>query len=122
MADPNQPSDSPAISPTTSQAGIRSNIIYYPVRLPLFWPKHPEVWFMLIETKFRMANSRLQQAHYNRLLASLPNEVALEVYGTLASPLSPAPYDALRAAIVERTGLSERIRLRKLLFLEQLRD
>lgn len=45
-----------------------------------------------------------------------------EVYDILASSLSFSPYVTLKAAILERTRLSERKRMRDLLSLEELAD
>ncbi|KAG0443802.1 hypothetical protein HPB47_014511 [Ixodes persulcatus] len=88
------------------------------VRLPPFWSQHLEVWFLQAEGSFRLANLISQDVRFSHVQASLPREVALEVYDILARPPAYYPYDALRAAILERTMLSGRQRLQQLVLAE----
>lgn len=69
-----------------------------------FRPKHPEVSFLQIEATFSTANICPKQAPYDNLLASLTNEMALEVCDILASAPPPVPYDTLNATILEEKG------------------
>lgn len=97
-------------------------INHYAVRLPPYWPQHPEIWFLQVEARFSVSNVTSQTTHFSHLVAALPNEVALEVYDLLSNPPTTAPYDALKAAIIERTTVSERKRLQQLLATEELGD
>ncbi|CAN7937942.1 unnamed protein product, partial [Ixodes hexagonus] len=94
----------------------------YAVHLPPFWAQHPEVWFLQAEGSFRLANITSQEVRFSHIQASLPCEIALEVYDILSRPPAANPYDALKAAILERTMLSERKRLQQLVSAEELGD
>ncbi|KAG0437272.1 hypothetical protein HPB47_017513 [Ixodes persulcatus] len=104
----------PAISAATVGA--------YDVRLPPFWAQHSEVWFLQVGGSFRLANITSQEVRFSHVQASLPCKVALEVYDILAGQPVTNLYDALKTAILERTMLSERKRLRQLVSAEELGD
>ncbi|CAN8022129.1 unnamed protein product, partial [Ixodes persulcatus] len=104
--------------PATSAATVGA----YAVRLPPFWAHHPEVWFLQVEGSFQLANITSEEVRFSHAQASLPCEVALEVYDILARPPATNPYDSLKTAILELTMLSERKRLQQLVSAEELGD
>ncbi|KAG0423186.1 hypothetical protein HPB47_001024 [Ixodes persulcatus] len=64
---------------------------------------HQEIWFLQVEGRFGVSNVTSQTTRFGHLVAALPNEVALEVHDILSNPPTAAPYDTLKAAILERT-------------------
>lgn len=98
------------------------NVAHVAVKIPPFWNANPAVWFSQVECQFHLAGITSQTTRYFHVAAVLPPEVASEVTDILCAPLSAAPYDRLKAALIERTTASERKRLQQLLSAEDLGD
>lgn len=67
-----------------------------------------------MKAQFSVANITSQRTRRGHFLASLLNEIELQVYDILPCPPPDNPYDALIAAIFERTRLSIWKRLHEL--------
>ncbi|XP_064469957.1 uncharacterized protein LOC135384698 [Ornithodoros turicata] len=92
------------------------------VRLPPFWPRNPNIWFIQAETQFQLAGISSQLTMYRHIIAALPPDIAMEVFDVLQSPPAQDPFTTLKSAIIERTTMSERKRLQQLLTSEELGD
>lgn len=109
------PSGDAAAAPSASLGHVT-------LRLPPFWAANPAVWFYQVESQFPLAGITSQLTKYRHVLSVLPQEIAAEVIDILSSPPAEAPYDTLKAAILDRTVASERARLQQLLSAEELGD
>lgn len=99
-----------------------STVQHFAVRLPSFWPQNPQVWFLQVECQFALAGITGQTTKYRHVVSVLPQDVAAQLVDVLAAPPAQNPYDALQAAILDRTTASERQRLQQLLTTEELGD
>lgn len=82
---------------------------------PAFWVSNPKAWFLTLECQFQSRNIKSSLAKYNFVVPALPLNIVEEVMDILTSPPDDHPYEALRDAILQRTGASEKERLRRLL-------
>ncbi|XP_064469388.1 uncharacterized protein LOC135384072 [Ornithodoros turicata] len=114
---PDQP-DLPSGAPPLSQP----TVAHVSVRLPPFWSRNPAIWFHQVEAQFLLAGVTSQLARYRHVVAALPPEIAMDVADVITSQPPQSPYDHLRAAILKRTMLSERKRIKQLLSAEELGD
>jgi hypothetical protein len=93
------------------------------VRLPAFWRKHPEVWFLQNESRFRAHNIKSERRKFDLAVEALPEDVAYEVSDLLRLPEPPADaYKQLQAAIISRFAESKQEQIRRLLTAEELGD
>ncbi|XP_064467981.1 uncharacterized protein LOC135378810 [Ornithodoros turicata] len=110
------PAPAQAIQPTPPAMG------HIAVRLPPFWHRSPFIWFQQVEAQFLLPGITNQLTQYRHIVASLPPEIAIDVSDVISGPPGTTPYDRLKAAVLQRTTLSERKRLQQLLTAEELGD
>jgi hypothetical protein len=91
-------------------------------RVPEYIPDDPEYWLAQLEVQFKIARIANQTAKFTYLAASLPRAVAPDLRDLVINPPADNPYDALRAALIKRTAVSEETRLRQLMSGLQLGD
>lgn len=90
------------------------------VKLPVFWPSDPELWFAQVEAQFTTRNITADSTKFNHLVASLTPETAAEVRDVLLRPPAQDKYKALKEKIIARTTHSEQARLKQLLTAAEL--
>lgn len=56
-----------------------AEVVAVSLRLPKFWPAHPQVWFVPVESQFVTARVTSQIFKLYHVTAALPPEVAMEV-------------------------------------------
>lgn len=82
---------------------------------PSFWISNPKAWFLALEPQFQLRGIKSSETKYYIVTAALPQQIVEEVMDILASPPQDLPYEALKEAILNRTGSSEKERLRRVL-------
>lgn len=112
----------PAASTFSTAPPTSAAVQHFAVRLPPFWPQNPTVWFLQVECQFELAHITTQVTKFRHVVSVLPQDIAAQVVDILSAPPANAPFDALKAAILERTTASERKRLQQLLTAEELGD
>ena len=61
----------------------------YAVKIPLFWPSDPILWFMQVEFEFMLRGITAQLTKFHLVLANLSQEITIEVRDLLLHrPLS----------------------------------
>lgn len=112
MTQPLQPLNHP-IQPTPPQ--------HEKCKLPVFYDKYPQQWFVLVESQFRIKNVNLENNKYECLLSTLPQDVATTVTDIIQNindnwnEPNLTPYTMLKEALLDRNSLSESQRLETLL-------
>lgn len=92
------------------------------MKLPPFWDKNPQLWFVQIETQFSMFRVTADASKYCLAVASLPVHVCDTVFDILTKPPDTGKYEALKKALNDRHAISEESRLEKLLERADLGD
>lgn len=95
------------------------------VRLAQFWERNPTTWFLQAEAQFQLARITSQETKFLHVVGALPQTAVEEVADILAAfhnSRPAAPYDQLKAALLERTAASVRTRIQQLLSSEELGD
>ena len=90
------------------------------VKLPVFWPADPELWFAQVEAQFATRQITADKTKFNHLVTSLTPEAAAEVRDLLLTPPAENQYKALKELIIKRTTTSEQARLKQLLTAAEL--
>jgi hypothetical protein len=67
------------------------------VKIPLFWPADPQVWFAQVEAQFSSRNVTSQWTRFTQIVAALVPEYATEVRDLLLTPPDDHLYDILKA-------------------------
>lgn len=83
--------------------------------LPAFWDHMPQMWFCQIEAMFAVRAIKSSTMQYFHVVSVLPAHIVEKVTDLLLKPPEVRPYEALKAAILERCLPSEDARLRTLL-------
>ena len=92
------------------------------VKLPEFWKQNPAAWFSYAESMFNLRNIVVSRTKFDYVITSLPCELISDISDVLTAPDNQNPYEVLKEALIRRTSLSERDRLRQLLSKEDLGD
>lgn len=88
------------------------------LRLPLYWPADPQIWFAQVEGQFATSRITAQVQGFLRVIATLPPDIAAEIRDLTLTPPANPPCDVLKAELIRRTTSTEQRRLQQLLILE----
>lgn len=92
------------------------------IKIPPFWNNRPDLWFLQIETQFRLKNITASNTKYDYLVASLNSQTMESVADVLVSPPTQEKYENLKKVLLERNRDSEERRLDALLNKVELGD
>ena len=122
MYSPPKLSDMDPVPVTThSSSSNFTDSIFSPVnaisefKLPPYGVNNPRIWFAQIEALFQSRGVRSQASKYAYVVGSLPIEIAAEVGDLIDQVPETEPYDKLKAALIQRTTVSDETRLQQLL-------
>lgn len=101
----------------TSESTIQTELARVAFRAPSFWRNNPELWFIQIESSFRISGITSDQTKFHSVVAALDCEVLTIVSDILKNPPTENLYDTLKARIIKHFAETETVRLR-LLFQE----
>ena len=90
------------------------------LKLPIFWPKDPIIWFAQTEAHFNARNITAEQTKFNYLVTSLDQDTALRVKDLLLTGLTSNPYTILKTRLIEIFTLSLSDRANRLLSIKSL--
>jgi len=93
-----------------------------PIRLPTFWPKSVNTWFIQVEAQFALNKIVQDLTKYNHVIAALPLEVAESVMDVLENPPKKDMYLNLKNTIIARNSLSTESKIRQLISDEEIGD
>lgn len=85
------------------------------LKFPPFWSNRPDLWFLQVETQFRIKGITSSSTKYDHLVASLPSDTMEIVADALLNPPSQNKYENLKKLLLQRTRDSEERRLDELL-------
>ena len=77
------------------------------IKIPLFWPSDPMLWFTQVESQFMLRGITAQVTKFHHVLANLLQDIATEVRDLLINPPEENFYDVLKETLIIRTTLSE---------------
>nr|XP_054749205.1 uncharacterized protein LOC129254718 [Lytechinus pictus] len=99
-------------TPESILSPVSPSIAPVSIKLPPFW----------VEAQFHTKGITAEITKFNYVVASLQQEVAMEVRDIITAIPGDNPYQKLKAALVKRTTVSEQTRLNRLLSGEELGD
>lgn len=92
------------------------------LKIPPFWNNRPELWFLQVESQFRVKAITSSNTKYDYLVASLSSEAMEMVADVLLNPPATNKYETLKEQLLARSRDSEGRRLDALLHKIQLGD
>ena len=105
----------PAPTASTGSGSASTTVAAVSIKLPLFWPADPEVWFLQVEAQFATHGIVSQKTQFDYVIISLSPEIATEVRDLLLKFPDDRPYDVLKAELIKHTAASEENKLQQLL-------
>ncbi|XP_047996389.1 uncharacterized protein LOC125234225 [Leguminivora glycinivorella] len=113
--------------PTSSKAmkgtpDISTEIYRIGVKVPIFWPEKPAVWFAQMESQFSVANITADATKYNHIVAQLDSQYAAEVEDIIVSPPATDKYKKIKEELIKRLSVSRQKKVKQLLSQEELGD
>ena len=92
------------------------------LKLPTFWPAHPDVWFAQAEAQFQIRGITSDLTKFHYVVAALDQDAASQLLDVIRSPPENDKYTTLKTSLLRTFGLSRRARAAKLLDLRRLGD
>jgi hypothetical protein len=92
------------------------------VKLPPFWVKAPEAWFIQVEAQFDVCRVTSESRRYSHLLMSLPQELIEKTIDIIQTPPEENPYTFLKTKLIERLTVSEEKKISDLLYHTEMGD
>ncbi|GBN08277.1 hypothetical protein AVEN_12401-1 [Araneus ventricosus] len=80
------------------------------VRVPSFWTNNAKLFFIQLETSFRLAEVSLEQTKFNYLVAALDPETLSHAMNIVCEP-PPDPYTALKSRLLTQFEVSQNKKL-----------
>lgn len=109
-------------TPLSNQSNNSSTQCLSTLKIPPFWSGRPDLWFLQVESQFKIKNITSPSTKYDYLVASLPTETMELVSDYLLNPSSGNKYDGLKTLLLSRSRDSEERRLDALLHKVELGD
>ena len=101
------PAAPPASAPAALSAADSSAIRAVSVKLPDFWSKKPELWFVQVESQFNTKSITADKTKFDYVVQSLDNATAAEVEAIITAPPSDGTsYKTLKEALINAFGKS----------------
>ena len=85
-------------------------VTHIAIKLPLFWPSDPAIWFAQGEAQFATRGITSETTNFHHIIIALSPEIAVEVRDILLQPPFENPYMALKEALTVRTAESTQLR------------
>lgn len=92
------------------------------LKIPPFWSNRPDLWFLQVETQFRIKGITSSNTKFDHLVASLPNDTMELVSDILLTPPTTNKYETLKQQLLTRSIATEERRLDTLLHKIQIGD
>ena len=92
------------------------------LKLPTFWTKRAEVWFIQAEAQFATPGIMSDYTKYHYLVAALDEDTATRIIDLLTSPPSDSKYAILKARLLRTFTLNDKQQAAKLLELPGIGD
>lgn len=105
--------------PLTATRAADVSAVTISLKLPVFWPSDPEIWFAQVEAQFACKRITTQWTKLDHVIASLTPEYAAEVRVLVLKPPTDCPYDVLKEQL---TTAYEQRRFQQLFTAEELGD
>lgn len=116
------PSSETAAKHDTSDSNEEDNVnlggtkqISAHLKIPPFWANRPTLWFIQVETQFRINTIKSNNSKYDYIIATLPPETMELISDVLTNPPEHDKYETLKRTLIERCQDSEERRLDALL-------
>lgn len=85
------------------------------LKLPTFWEKAPELYFVSIEAQFSLSNITQDTTKYHAVIAALNSDVLSHISDIVLNPPATGKYDTLKKRLTNEFRDSEQKRLKALL-------
>lgn len=85
------------------------------LQIPPFWSKRPTLWFLQVETQFRLKGITTSQTKFDYLVSSLPVESMETIADALSHPIEGDKYEIIKQLLISRSQDTEEKRLDNLL-------
>lgn len=92
------------------------------LKIPPFWASRPNLWFLQVETQFRLKGITSSNTKYDYLIAALPAESMEIVADFLTNPTEGDKYENIKKLLISRCQDTEERRLDALLNRIELGD
>ena len=109
-------------NPSDAVGDITGAVQAIAVKVPTFWPTHPEVWFSLLESQFATKNITADDTKYHHATQGRDKTTAEDISAFLLNPPAIGKLDALKTLLISTIGLTQADKDASLLAISGLGD
>ena len=77
------------------------------LKLPVFWPKAAEVWFVQADAQFAIKSITVSKTKFYRAVASLPQNVTAQILDLIRASPAGDPYEVLKECFTMLYSLND---------------
>ena len=92
------------------------------LKLPVFWPEAAEVWFAQTDVQFAIKSITVSKTKFYHAVASLPQDVAVQILDLIHAPPAGDPYKVLKERLTTLYSLNDYQRFEALVSLQLTGD
>lgn len=85
------------------------------LKAPPFWETNPELWFIQLESQFKLSGITVDDTKFHVVVAALDSKILSSVSDIIRAPPAEKKYDILKKRILDHFSQSESSKLRLLL-------
>lgn len=119
---PRNPPPNPFSPQLSQQNNTMDWFVCATLKIPTFWSSRPDLWFLQVETQFRLKGISTDQTKYDYLISSLPVETMEIVADVIQNPTERDKYKNLKEVLISRCKDTEERRLDNLVNRVELGD
>ncbi|GBN26059.1 hypothetical protein AVEN_122818-1 [Araneus ventricosus] len=91
-------------------------------RAPPFWETDPDLWFLQLESQFKLSGISIDETKFHTVVAALDSKIPPYISDIVRNSPADGKYDALKTRILRHFSQSQGTKLRVLLQDLQLDD
>ncbi|XP_037043632.1 uncharacterized protein LOC119079679 [Bradysia coprophila] len=118
--------ETPMVVPTVGSGGnsdlgngnippVNNSVQRIQLKIPPFWKKNPQLWFIQLEAQFTTTNITTEQTKFNHIVGVIESDILDYVSDIVLAPPARNQYQAIKARLIKQFTATDQQKLKALL-------